>query len=136
MAKHIGDQLADAMRERSVSQAQLARDFGVKQPSVHEWIKHGRIAKKHLPKLSIYFGKPLSYWLSTDEASAFEVNEERGHYSAAAPPESIESIRRSREVSRIAALTQFATADELAAMADAIEAALRENRRSRERPPV
>lgn len=38
-----------------MSQTALAKEFGVKQPSVSEWIKFGRISKSHIPKLIEFF---------------------------------------------------------------------------------
>lgn len=51
----LGRAFAEAMREKCVKQADIVREFGVKQPSVSEWIKYGRIGKQHIPKLLTYF---------------------------------------------------------------------------------
>jgi hypothetical protein len=57
--KHIGDKLAEAIAAKGVIQADVARHFGVKPQTVsQDWIKHGRIAKKHIPTLVEYFGLP------------------------------------------------------------------------------
>lgn len=37
------------------SKAAIARHFGVKPPSIHDWIKRGSIAKDKLPELWRYF---------------------------------------------------------------------------------
>lgn len=69
----LGRALASAMQQKGVSPTQLAKEFGVKPPSVHGWIKTGRIHKKHLPDLLTYFAGtvPLSHWgLSSDAAIA------------------------------------------------------------------
>ncbi len=64
--KHIGSRLQEAITEKGVSQADVAREFGVTPPTVsQDWIKHGRIAKKHLPKLVEYFGHSYDWWLGT-----------------------------------------------------------------------
>ena len=58
--KVLGAALAEAMRlkagsgERLTQQA-VATAFGVAQSSVAEWIKYGRIDKKHIPQLLDYF---------------------------------------------------------------------------------
>lgn len=53
------DDLAKALRAaidlKGVSDADVARAFGVKPPSVSDWKAHGRIHKKHIPKLLNYF---------------------------------------------------------------------------------
>lgn len=60
-----GDEFGKAFREamrrmgvaekRKLTQQEIADAFGVSQPSVAEWLKHGRIDKRHLPKLLDYF---------------------------------------------------------------------------------
>ena len=37
------------------SKAEIARHFGIKPPSIHDWIKRGVIAKDKLPELFAYF---------------------------------------------------------------------------------
>jgi len=66
----------EAMRlkkEKShVTQQQLATEFGVKQASISEWGKNGRIAKKHLNRLVDYFSDvvPPEHWgLASNDAS-------------------------------------------------------------------
>lgn len=65
------------MRLKGVTQAEVAAAFGVKQPSVSEWIKFGRIGKKHITRLVQYFsvqvgpehwGLPPSWGASVPEA--------------------------------------------------------------------
>lgn len=60
--QHIGHKLAEAIEAKGVTQADVARHFGVKPPSVNEWIKLGRIHKKHIPGLVEYFGLPYEWW--------------------------------------------------------------------------
>lgn len=54
-----GDELARALTEailkKGVTDSEVARAFGVKPPSVFEWKRHGRIHKRHIPKLLSYF---------------------------------------------------------------------------------
>ena len=55
-----GNELAMALRvaieKKGVSDAEIARVFGVKPPSVNDWKRYGRIHKKHIPTLLSYFG--------------------------------------------------------------------------------
>jgi hypothetical protein len=53
--KALGAALKGAIDKKKVSQLKVAQTFGVQQPSVSEWIRYGRIAKKHLNKLVEYF---------------------------------------------------------------------------------
>ena len=55
------------MAEKGVGPAEVARHFGVKQPSVQGWIKTGRVLKSRIPGLAAYFGKPLAWWLTAEE---------------------------------------------------------------------
>lgn len=41
----------------NMSQTDLASEFGIRQPSVSEWIKYGRISKTHIPKLIEFFAE-------------------------------------------------------------------------------
>lgn len=43
------------MGKKHVGPTEVARAFEVKQPSVSEWMREGRIAKKHIPRLISYF---------------------------------------------------------------------------------
>lgn len=54
--KQLGDALKAAMLLKEVQQGDVAAAFGVKQPSVSEWLKFGRIHKRHLTTLVEYFG--------------------------------------------------------------------------------
>ena len=60
----LGEALEKAIALKGVSKAQLARDFGVRGPSVHDWIANGRIGKRHIDKLIAYFADvvPASHW--------------------------------------------------------------------------
>lgn len=52
----LGAALKAAMQLKGgMSQTALANEFGVRQPSVSEWIKFGRISKSHIPKLIEFF---------------------------------------------------------------------------------
>jgi transcriptional regulator with XRE-family HTH domain len=59
----LAQKLRDAIRMRGVSQADVARAFGVKPPTVSkDWLHYGRIAKRHLPRLIEYFQLPFEWW--------------------------------------------------------------------------
>lgn len=52
------------MAAKGVKQADVARHFKIKPPSVSDWLEHGRIGKNHIEKLVSYFSDvaPLSHW--------------------------------------------------------------------------
>lgn len=51
----LGNAIREAMRLKGVTPTEVAAEFGVKPPSVHDWRKTGRVSKKHLDKLVSYF---------------------------------------------------------------------------------
>lgn len=60
---HLGNKLLLAMTAKGVSQAEVAREFGVKPPTVSvDWLKHGRISKRHYSHLVSYFELPYEWW--------------------------------------------------------------------------
>ena len=60
---HLGNKLREAIVAKGVRQVDVARHFGVKASTVSsDWLKHGRIAKDHYPKLVEYFGLPYEWW--------------------------------------------------------------------------
>ncbi len=52
---NLGAALKSAMRLKKVTQEDVAREFGIKQPSVSEWTRFGRIGKEHVSHLVHYF---------------------------------------------------------------------------------
>lgn len=60
----LGDALRRAMQAKKVVQRQVAAEFGITQPSVSEWLKHGRIDKAHINHLVAYFSDVVrpSHW--------------------------------------------------------------------------
>lgn len=62
--KELGTAIETALKRKGVSKAQMARDFGVKPPSVSGWVENGRIAKERLPDLFQYFEDvvPPEHW--------------------------------------------------------------------------
>lgn len=53
--KELGDAIRAAMELKGVKQAEVGTAFRVAQSSVSEWLKFGRVHKKHLTKLFDYF---------------------------------------------------------------------------------
>jgi len=71
----LAQRLRDQMARKGAKPPEIAAWCGVKRPAVYSWMKHGCIAKKHLPKLSIYFGVNLAYWLGALEEGDDTVRE-------------------------------------------------------------
>lgn len=66
----LGQAIAQAIAMKGVTKAAVARHFGVKPPSVQEWIKYGRIGKERLGALFSYFSdvcEPGHWGLSDPE---------------------------------------------------------------------
>ena len=60
----LGTALRDAMEKKGVGATTVARHFGIKPPSVYDWMERGCIGKKHLGRLIQYFADvvPPSHW--------------------------------------------------------------------------
>lgn len=60
----LGSAIREAIRLKGVTQKDVAAAFQVRQSSVSEWLKHGRVAKKHLNLLVEYFANVVgpSHW--------------------------------------------------------------------------
>lgn len=65
--EHIGDRLRREMDARGMTPTEVAAAFDVKNPSVYDWMKFGRIAKKHIPKLVEVFGHSANWWITGEE---------------------------------------------------------------------
>jgi hypothetical protein len=72
--KNLGVALLHAIEIKSISKAQLARDFDVTPQSISAWVNYGRIHKKHIQNLVQYFLPEVSssHW-GLAEASAPEL---------------------------------------------------------------
>lgn len=53
--KELGAAIREAIEKKGVTQRQVAQIFGVKPPSVQDWIKKGTVSKDKLPALWHYF---------------------------------------------------------------------------------
>lgn len=51
----LGEAVDEAIRLKGVSKMEVARHFGIKGPSIYDWINHGRVSKRHLTELFEYF---------------------------------------------------------------------------------
>lgn len=60
----LGAAIKRAITLKGVSQREFADAMGVKPPSVQDWIKFGRLHKKHINNLVDYFSDvvPSEYW--------------------------------------------------------------------------
>lgn len=53
--KRLGDAIRAAIKAKGVMQIDVAHHFGVRPPSVSDWLNRGTIAKEKLPELFAYF---------------------------------------------------------------------------------
>lgn len=60
----LGKKLLEVMRAKGITDdyVALAEAFGVKVPSVYDWIDHGRLAKERYPQLVEWSGRSLDWW--------------------------------------------------------------------------
>jgi transcriptional regulator with XRE-family HTH domain len=56
----LGDAIRLAMEMKGVKQRDVAEEFGISQPSVSEWLKFGRVDKRHINHLVAYFADVVS----------------------------------------------------------------------------
>jgi len=92
----IGIKINMIMLEKGIpgEYAALASVFGVKPPSVYDWIDHGRIGKNQYQQLVDWSGRPLEWWFDIKnnnvlyphveesfEAGRFALNDSAGQHS-------------------------------------------------------
>lgn len=53
--RELGAAIRDAIEKKGVTQRQVAEVFGIKPPSIQDWIKKGTVSKDKLPALWHYF---------------------------------------------------------------------------------
>lgn len=51
----LGQAIDAAIKLKGVPKTSVAAHFGIKGPSIYDWINHGRVSKKHLQALFDYF---------------------------------------------------------------------------------
>lgn len=81
---HMGAKLEQEAKRLGLKPGQVAAVFDVKPPSVYDWYEHGRIHKKHYPRLVEWSGKPLSWWLDFPDESV-KVAQEKATYVGVDP---------------------------------------------------
>jgi transcriptional regulator with XRE-family HTH domain len=67
----LGKAIESARKKKGVTKKAMADHFGIKPPSIQDWVKHGRIDKEHLTELFRYFSDvvgPDHWGLAQDEA--------------------------------------------------------------------
>lgn len=60
---HMGHRLKLFMDENKIKVKEVAEVFNVERPSVYDWIKFGRIDKRHYGRLVEWSKLPIEYWL-------------------------------------------------------------------------
>lgn len=80
----MGAKLQQEAERLGLKPAQVAELFDVKPPSVYDWYEHGRIHKKHYPKLVEMSGKPIHWWLDFPGENV-QIAEEPAQYSGTDP---------------------------------------------------
>lgn len=60
----LGNAIEAAIQLKGVTKKEVAAFFGVRPPSIQDWVKRGTIGKEKLPKLWTYFSDvvPASHW--------------------------------------------------------------------------
>lgn len=53
--KEFGQAIAEAIKRKGVPKAAVARHFGIKPPSINDWINRGTVSKDKLDDLFLYF---------------------------------------------------------------------------------
>ena len=73
-SNRLGQKLNEVMREKGIEgdYAALATVFGVKTPSVYDWITHGPLGKERYACLVEWSGRGLSWWFDVPEPSREE----------------------------------------------------------------
>lgn len=71
--KELGAAIASAIEKKGVTQVAVAQHFGIRPPSVQDWIKRGTVSKRHLTELWAYFSDVVGpeHWGITDTKDDF-----------------------------------------------------------------
>ena len=69
--KELGSAIGAAIKLKGVTKAAVARHFGVKPPSISDWINRGNIDKAKLDELFSYFSSVVGpeHWGRTSETT-------------------------------------------------------------------
>lgn len=73
----IGSKINAVLDEKGMpgDYAALAKEFDVALTSVYGWVDKGRISKSRLPKLAIWSGRPLEWWLDAEPTAPPSLSE-------------------------------------------------------------
>jgi len=82
---HMGKKLQREAELRGMKPKDVAAIFGVQPPSVYDWYDHGRIAKRHYPKLVEWSGRSLAWWLDVPEDAKHTAQEPKRLYAVKNP---------------------------------------------------
>lgn len=112
--QHIGDRLKLFMEENKLDEQQVADYFGIKRPSVYDWIKFGRMHKRHYGKLAQWSKLSVEYWLgipvqNITHNTEHQVSENKTPYMTprlTALVELFESVTKADQEEVIRALTE------------------------------
>jgi transcriptional regulator with XRE-family HTH domain len=96
--KELGDAIRAALKLKGVTQNDVAEEFGIKQPSVSEWLRFGRVDKGHVNHLVTYFSDVVgpAHWGLGDVLSVETITS-----SVDEPVRKRDSSLSSREISAI-----------------------------------
>lgn len=72
---HVAQRIRDAIRAAGMTNTDLAERLGVSVQAVGQWMKKGRIDKRHLPALAACTGKPVEYFLADNWQDTVAVRE-------------------------------------------------------------
>ena len=81
--EELGAAIRAAIQKKGVSQVAVAAHFGVKPPSIQDWMRRGTIGKEKLPRLWAYFSDVVGpeHWGLTGSAASYQ--QEDAHQSIA-----------------------------------------------------
>lgn len=79
--EELGAAIRAAIQKKGVSQVAVAAHFGVKPPSIQDWMRRGTIGKEKLPRLWAYFSDVVGpeHWGLTGSTASYQ--QEDAHQS-------------------------------------------------------
>lgn len=92
----FGQKFLRVMRDKGIDQdfAAAAAAFGVKVPSVYDWVDHGRFAKIRFARLVEWSGRSLNWWFDVPESVGANEPPRATGSAYAAPPPGLNSAQR------------------------------------------
>lgn len=82
---HLGLKLAAEMERLGLKPPDVATLFDVKVPSVYDWIRHGRMHKRHYPALVAMSDRSIEWWLGMPETKPDNSPQTPAHKAAEEP---------------------------------------------------